>query len=44
MWRANGNPSPWTNLDEILNAHSYLFREDFDAGLTSPSHPWAWGP
>jgi len=21
MWRGNGNPNPYTDLDEILNAH-----------------------
>jgi len=31
MWRANGNPNPCTNLDEILG---------FGPGLTpAPSHP-----
>jgi len=45
MWRANGNPNPCTDLDEILHAHSYLSKEGFDAGLTFiPSHPLAWGP
>jgi len=45
IWRANGNPNPCIDLDEILHAHSYLSKEGFDAGLTtSPSHPWAWGP
>jgi len=24
MWRANGNPNPCTNLDEILHAHPHL--------------------
>jgi len=44
MWRANGNPNPYNDLDEILHAHSYLSKEGFDAGLTPPpSHPWAWG-
>jgi len=45
MWRANGNPTPCTDLDEILHTHSYLSKEGFNAGLTPPpSHPWAWGP
>jgi len=44
MWRANGNPNPCTDLDEILHAHPHLSREGFGAGLTPPpSHPWAWG-
>jgi len=36
MWRVNGNPNPCTDLDEILNVHSYLSKEGFDAGLTPP--------
>jgi len=40
-WRANGNPNPYTDLDEILHAHSFMSKE----GLTPhPSHPWAWRP
>jgi len=34
MWRANGNPNPWTDLDEILYAHPHLSKEGFGAGLT----------
>jgi len=34
MWRANGNPSSCTDLDEILHAHSFMSKEGFDAGLT----------
>jgi len=37
MWRANGNPNPCTDLDEILHAHPHLFKEGFYAGLTP--HP-----
>jgi len=44
MWRANGNPNSCTDLDEILLTHFYLSNEGFDAGLTPPYHPWAWGP
>jgi len=29
MWRANGNPNPCTDLDEILNTHPYLSKEGF---------------
>jgi len=36
MWRANGNPNPCTNLDEILHAHSYLSKGGFAAGLSPP--------
>jgi len=37
MWRANGNPNPCTDLDEILYTHPYLFKEVFfGAGLTPP--------
>jgi len=39
MWRANGNPNPFTDLDEILHAHSHLSKEGFGLGLTpAPSH------
>jgi len=34
MWRANGNPNPCTNLDEILHAYPHLFKVGFGAGLT----------
>jgi len=34
MWRANGNPNPRTNLDEILHTHPQLSKEGFGAGLT----------
>jgi len=33
MWRANGNPNPCTDLDEILHAHSHLSKGGFNAGL-----------
>jgi len=33
MWRANGNPNPCSDLDEILHAHPRLSKEGFDAGL-----------
>jgi len=40
-WRANGNPNPCPNLDEILHTHSHLSKEGFGAGLTpaAPAHP-----
>jgi len=34
MWRANGNPNPCTNLDEIFHTHPHLSKEGFGAGLT----------
>jgi len=33
-WRANGNPNPYTDLDEILHPHPHLSKEGFGAGLT----------
>jgi len=40
MWRANGNPNPCTDLDEIFHAYPCLSREGFDPGLTpAPSPP-----
>jgi len=33
MWRANGNPTPCTDLDEILHAYPHLFKVGFGAGL-----------
>jgi len=40
MWSANGNPNPYTDLDEILHAHPHLSKEGFGAGLTpAPSPP-----
>jgi len=45
MWRANGNPIPCTDLDEILHTHFYLSKGGFDAGLNpDPLSPWASGP
>jgi len=44
MWRANGNPNPCTDLDEILHAHPHVSKEGFCAGLTTtPFSAWAWG-
>jgi len=43
MWRANGNPTPSTNIDEILHAQSDQSKEGFDTGLTPSSHPQACG-
>jgi len=44
MLRANGNPNPYTNLDEIFYAHPHLSKEGFGAGLTpTPYLSWAWG-
>jgi len=44
MWRSNGNPNPFTDRDEILNAYPYLTKEGFGAGLNpAPSSPWALG-
>jgi len=40
MWRANGNPNPCTDLDEILHAYPHISKEGFGAGLThAPSPP-----
>jgi len=39
MWRANGNPTPCTDLDEILDTHSFLSKEGFNACLTRPPPP-----
>jgi len=33
MWRDNGNPSPYTDLDEILHPHPHLSKEGFGACL-----------
>jgi len=43
MWRAYGNPNPYTDLDEIFYAHPHLSKEGFGAGLTPAPSPWAWG-
>jgi len=37
MWRANGNPNPCTDLDEIFHAHPHRSKEGFGAGLTPAS-------
>jgi len=34
MWRANGNPNPCTDRDEILHAYPNLSKEGSGAGLT----------
>jgi len=45
MWRANGNPNPCTDHDEILHAYIHLSKEGFGAGLThAPSPPGPGGP
>jgi len=36
MWRANRNPNPYTDLDEIFHAHPHLSKEGFGAGLIPP--------
>jgi len=41
MWRANGNPKPCTDLNEILQAYTHLSKENFGVGLTPA---WPWGP
>jgi len=44
MGRANGNPIPCTDLDEILHAHHHhLSKEGFGEGLTPTPSPWDWG-
>jgi len=43
MWRANGNPNPFTNLDKILHAHPFLSKEGFGAGLTPANSPLGLG-
>jgi len=44
MWRANGNPNPFTDLDKILQVHPHLSKEGFGAVLIlAPSSPLAWG-
>jgi len=39
LWRANGNPNPCTDLDEISHTHPHLSKEGFGLGLTLPPHP-----
>jgi len=43
MWRANANPNPWTDLDEILHAHPHLSKEGFSAGLIPDPSPLGLG-
>jgi len=31
MWRANGNPNPFTDLDEILHTHPHMSKEGVGA-------------
>jgi len=33
-WRADGNPNPYIDLDDIFHAHPHLSKEGFGAGLT----------
>jgi len=42
MWRANGNPNPCTDLNEILQELIHQSKECSGAGLTSAPSP-AWG-
>jgi len=39
MWRANGIPNPYTDLDEIFHAHPNLSKEGFGPGLTPACSP-----
>jgi len=39
MWRANGNPNPCTNLDEIFHAQPHMSKEGCGAGLTPTPSP-----
>jgi len=34
MWRDNGNPNPYSDFNEILQAHPHLSKEGFGVGLT----------
>jgi len=43
MWRANGNPNPCPDLDEIFQAHPQLFKEGFVAGLAPTPSPLGLG-
>jgi len=43
IWRANGNPNPCTNLDEILYTHPNMSKEGFGAGLIPPPPPFGPG-
>jgi len=39
MWRANENPNPCPDLDEILHTHPHLSKEGFGPGLTPAPSP-----
>jgi len=39
MWRANGNPNPCTDLDEIFHAYPHLSKEGFGACLNPTAPP-----
>jgi len=39
MWRANGNPNPCTDRDEILHAYPHLSKEGFGARLNPSALP-----
>jgi len=44
MWRANGNPNPCTDLDEILHTHPHLSpRKVLVQVWPPPLTPWACG-
>jgi len=40
MWRANGNPNPFIDLDGIFHTHPQMSKEGFGAGLTPPPLPY----
>jgi len=37
MWRANGNPNPFTDLDEILHTHLHLSKSGSGLNPSSSS-------
>jgi len=39
MWRANGNPNPCTDVDEIFLAHPHFSKEGVGAGLIPAPFP-----
>jgi len=43
MWRADRNPNPCTDLDEILHAYPHLFKRGFGPGLTPTPSPLGLG-
>jgi len=43
MWRANRNPNPYTDLDEISHTQSHLSKKGFGAGLTPATSSLALG-